>query len=110
MDGLYPPTALYLVLAVAVAVTARVTTESTEKLFRIKSWKKWLLHGCRVVSSTLLHVLATLAQRLVAGSVRPYQHDHSHGDADVTGDSGWLDILHCHPSTTPDGHRPEVQR
>jgi len=41
MDSLFPPTALYAVLAVAVAVTARVTTESAGGLCRIKPWN-WL--------------------------------------------------------------------
>ena len=41
MDSLFPPTAPYAVLAVAVAVTARVTTESAGGLRRIKPWS-WL--------------------------------------------------------------------
>ena len=58
MDGLYPPTALYLILAISVAITARVTTESTGKLSRIKPWKKWLLHSPVVL--TWMHLLCYL--------------------------------------------------
>lgn len=41
MDSLFPPTALYAVLAVAVAVTARVTTQSAGGRCRINPWS-WL--------------------------------------------------------------------
>lgn len=41
MDSLFPPTTLYAVIAVAVAVTARVTTEGTGGLCRIQPWS-WL--------------------------------------------------------------------
>lgn len=41
MDSLFPPTALYAVLAVAVAVTARVTTQSPGGRCRINPWS-WL--------------------------------------------------------------------
>ena len=48
--------------------------------------------GFHVASSPRLLVLADLSQRLAAGSVRPYQHDHSLGGGGVSGASGLLDI------------------
>ena len=62
MDSLLPPTALYALLAVAVAVTARVTTESAGEHSRIKAWKKWLLHFPVVVA--WLHLLCYLLWQL----------------------------------------------
>lgn len=62
MDGLYPPMALYAVLAVSVAVTARVTTESAGRLSQIKSWKMWLLHF--PVGVAWLHLVVYLIWQL----------------------------------------------
>ena len=70
MDGLYPPTALYLILAISVAITARVTTESTGKLSRIKPWKKWLLHSPVVL--TWMHLLCYLFLQLFLND-RPWE-------------------------------------
>ena len=62
MDGLYTPTDLYLILAISVAIAARVTTESAGRLSPIKSWKMWLLHF--PVGVAWLHLVVYLIGQL----------------------------------------------
>ena len=76
MDGLYPPTALYLVLAVAVAVSARVTTGSLGGHSRIKPWKKWLLHS--PVGVAWLHLVVYLIWQLALTDWTPGAFDQTH--------------------------------
>lgn len=63
MDGIVPPTALYAVLSVTVAVIARVTAESADGRFLIKPWVIWLLH--LPVAVAWLHLLGYLVFQIV---------------------------------------------
>ena len=73
MDGRYIPTALYHILAISVAIKARFSTESTGKLFRIKSWKKWLLHV--PVGAAWFHLLCYMFWQLLLNDWPPEAFD-----------------------------------
>ena len=76
MDGRYIPTALYHILAISVAIKARVSTESTGKLFRIKPWKKWLLHSPLGVA--WLHLVVYLIWQLALTDWTQVAFDQTH--------------------------------
>lgn len=76
MDGRYIPTALYHILAISVAIKARVSTESTGKLSRIKPWKKWLLHS--PVGVAWLHLVVYLIWQLALTDWMQVAFDQTH--------------------------------
>lgn len=55
MDGLFPPTALYLILAVSVALTAKGTAERAKVRPSVNRWELWLLQAPIFVA--LLHLV-----------------------------------------------------
>ena len=64
MDSHLPPMAFYGVLALAVAVTARVTEQvREEKLFQRRHWFLWLLHVPALMA--WLHVCLYLWSQLI---------------------------------------------
>lgn len=62
MEGLFPPMALYAVLAVSVALTAKAIAEGARGTTTIRSWEPWLVYA--PVFAAWLHILGYLFWRL----------------------------------------------
>lgn len=62
MDGQFPPTALYLILAVSVALSARGAAERARMLPTIDRWELWLYQS--PIFAAMLHLVGYVVFQL----------------------------------------------
>lgn len=62
MDGLFPPTALYLILAVSVALSAKGAAERAKMFPSIDRWELWLYQA--PIFAAMLHLIGYVVFQL----------------------------------------------